>query len=224
MDEWALEEPAKKFEREHVVSGIAGYYKFPGEPGLDQLSLQTRLRCYTGFNCSQELTTIRVQEFGKEKGTPSITLTDIQADEELTREFSRFATNRKKEDINFMLSKVEIMNPERTAALCFDRSDVYQAVDVLHGIVSGFSPSDINYYIRQTNSGIPWRERERSATEIERRAIESRILSKLGKTNKKTLGWIPSIETLERIWEQIKDRSPGIGRAECVTKTSQVNP
>lgn len=41
--DWISHQPAIDFEDTHGVSGIAGHYKFPKEPGSDRLSMQHRI-------------------------------------------------------------------------------------------------------------------------------------------------------------------------------------
>jgi len=145
----------------------------------------------------------RLNLFGTALGHP-ITFQQIEANDNLRTAFEGFVQQREHEELSQMLAKLEALNP-KIAAIRFDRANTKHLSDVVHGVVSGFHPDCIDHYINFSRVGCLM-DLERHPAETARRALESRILNHLGESAEHTVGWIASIPTLERIWEQIKGR------------------
>jgi len=198
------QEPAKLFELEHRVSGIAGCYKFGNSDPGDRLSMARRIESFTGRISLGDVLSTRARQFGEVIGEPDITVDRIRDNEDLRREFDAFVERRDQKDLQEMLRQLEILNPTEIERIQFDRDNRQQVVDVIHGVVSGFTPADINEYLAQRDTRKQYEPL--STSELERRAMESRILEKLGKSKEITVGWVASMPTLEMIWQQVKDR------------------
>ncbi len=125
---------------------------------------------------------------------------------------------REYEELVTMLGKLEVLNPE-IARIRFDRANTKHLSDVVHGMVSGFNPDCIDHYINRLNGVNCLRGIEEHMPEIERRALESKVLQKLGMEAEHTVGWIASHPTLEKIWMQVKDR-PIAALAEGIEKSA----
>lgn len=202
--DWDSQQPAIEFEQLHGVSGVAGHYKFPDERKFGRSAMQQRIWDYydAASNPGPEL----IRKFGDVTGRPGVTRQDIQADKKLGSAFGEYLRRGRHEELTDMSRKLGDLNPEQIAKLHFDHMHTTQLSDVVHGMVSGFNPDDINHYVARFHGTACLAEVERTAEEVARRSLERKILDKLGKAGRQTIGWIASHSTLERIWEQVKGR------------------
>ena len=198
-----MSQAAIAFEAKYGFSGIAGHYVFPDEPGTDCTSMQERLYTLSstrGTPRRQELLREYANRYARLTGTSPLSEADIRAGGELARKFEQWADKELQNEYKSMLTRLTALNPELTDAIRFDADDIKHVYDVLVGVVSGFNPDDINYYLHD------YKYKQDSPQNKERRQLEEAVLTKLDATDDHTLGWIASPGTLHKIEQQLQDR------------------
>lgn len=119
-----------------------------------------------------------------------------------------------------IISHLEKLNPELVSQIQFNRNVPKELRDVVHGMVSGFNVDDINLFMKRATSGIDPNKLVYTAEEVARDAFEAKIMQRLKINN--PIQWVASEQTLEKIWQQVKDR-PIITTLERATEMVKKN-
>ena len=124
-------------------------------------------------------------------------------------------------EIKSIFNMLELHNPEHVSKIVFDRSKPKHVKDVVHGMVSGFNTDDINYFMRRSYSPHSLEHPVWIAEDAKRTAAEVKIMQRT--QLKPRMQWIASDPTLDKIWQQVKDR-PVINSVEDTTQAVEGGP
>ncbi len=100
--------------------------------------------------------------------------------------------------------QLERLNPTEIGKIRFNRLSAHELNDVVNGIVSGFTPEDISFFIKRSHGGIPLKKFDRLPEGVARTDIETKIMQRLDP--RYHIQWIASPTTLDNIWNQVKER------------------
>ncbi len=196
---------AIEFEERYGLNGIAGRYVFPEEPGFDRLTLQHKVWEIYDTEKHPALLDARVQQFAAALNHP-VTLEQIRENDQVCYYFATFMQHQELLEMLTVYEKLAALNPQAAAQLRFDKDDSKEVLDVVHGMVSGFSPEDINHYLESFRHEGGFMALEQTPKEQARMVLTTRIKDQIGDIP----SWRPATSTLEKIWEQVKQRSPEI--------------
>ena len=200
-------QPAIEFEKKHNVSDIAGRYKFPEGVTSESIEQMTEEFIHASIYEGKERKKY-TKQFGQSIGNAELTLEEVKANKNMTQAFEGFLEDLEHQAHTKMLGELEKLNPE-IKKIRFNRAKGGNIDDVLDGIASGFNHADIDHYLNFTKDAGVKNPIEYRATEsfAKLRELEAKIGERLeGVRSQKVLGWDASKSTLEKIWEQVKDR------------------
>jgi hypothetical protein len=203
-----FQEPAKRFEQQYHVTGIAGNYIFPKEEGYDRESIHRMLFVPEQGGVNWETILRNTRQLGQAIGDEALSPFEIPDSEFLKREYIKVAEKNDKKIFYEVLGKLETLNPDAMQRIGYNRNKSNEVRDVICGIVSGFSPEDIHYFIHEWKYILHHRKDD-DAAELHykaRRATERKIMLRLSEDTRHGLGWIASPQTMQKIWEQIEHR------------------
>lgn len=204
----APHQPAHNFAQRHNLTGIHTDYAYPPEGWQ---ALTEKLRHWKASESTLGEMARHLPAFFKESGTPPTPMPQLLQNDAQRLAFTEFLNQNLYTAARRMFLDLERLNPKETAKLEFDRQNPDQLLHVVDGILSGFTPRDINFFLKRNGSVRTPEDMGRmitSATEQYRRRAERKILNHLGEFESKGTGWIAAPETLRDIWVQVRSRPP----------------
>lgn len=140
----------------------------------------------------------RAQEYSEATGNYELSLEDINSNLSLRERFRDWVDKKRLQEMLGLFAEVSSLNPEAIREMHFDPNNISELYDVIHGMISGISPRDINYYMHEYN-----KDPEQEAKRIK---MESAILHRLRRQASNTIGWIASPSSLAMIEERLAER------------------
>lgn len=184
-------QPARSFEQQTRMTGIAGRYIFPENfTASEYEDRYTWLFSANGFK--------RIPEVLKGTGLPEETMTEVPQGWRVKGLLAHVSEGYKALLFTGWCD-IERLNPQ-TEKVVFDRNDVEQTYQALLGVTSGFNIDDINFFLDLSRQGFPPGAHSRTLPGYNemRLNVESRAGT--------PLYWVASMNTLKKIKQQLDTR------------------